>query len=150
MSDDEHTENECPICLIDYSDDDHKQLECPGNHKFHEICINAWLTGRNTCPICRTDVPGLPVSQTDSSDNIDWVSSMFNDDYPSHYIEGNDVIINGNFRVDGNVSVSGELIVEHYQVSRTYRSSDVIVTGNLIIMGNLSVSGSITARSIRF
>lgn len=49
----------CAICLSNYNiGDSLKILSCPGNHFFHEICIDSWLhIGHGTtCPLCRTNI----------------------------------------------------------------------------------------------
>lgn len=45
----------CAICLGDVEAGDViKHLRC--NHSFHDTCIDAWLTKRAICPICKSDV----------------------------------------------------------------------------------------------
>eukprot|EP00090_Calanus_glacialis_P031446 TRINITY_DN5190_c0_g1_i2.p1 TRINITY_DN5190_c0_g1~~TRINITY_DN5190_c0_g1_i2.p1 ORF type:complete len:1519 (-),score=592.62 TRINITY_DN5190_c0_g1_i2:152-4708(-) len=50
------TDNNCSICLEDMSDRDSRRLN-PCEHKFHNHCINNWLStpggAGNTCPMCR-------------------------------------------------------------------------------------------------
>ena len=46
-------ENECPICneqLIDGVN----VLSC--GHRFHNECIESWLTSHNSCPLCRRPI----------------------------------------------------------------------------------------------
>jgi len=42
---------ECMICL----DSDKINAELPCGHKFHNKCINEWLSTKNTCPVCRQE-----------------------------------------------------------------------------------------------
>ena len=44
---------ECSICLDEITDADCKILKC--GHKYHEECINDWLTRDKTCPYCRSE-----------------------------------------------------------------------------------------------
>ncbi|KAL7904498.1 hypothetical protein GGI35DRAFT_198255 [Trichoderma velutinum] len=46
----------CAICKEDMKvGDDATILPC--QHRFHDGCVNPWLSGHNTCPVCRADVP---------------------------------------------------------------------------------------------
>lgn len=46
---------ECAICLETLVNTERMSLIC--SHVFHESCINDWLNGHETCPICRTIQP---------------------------------------------------------------------------------------------
>jgi len=48
----------CPVCLDDYHADDEllKITDC--SHWFHRGCLEQWLGGANTCPVCRKRVKG--------------------------------------------------------------------------------------------
>lgn len=59
-------ETECTICRLDFEEGDKtKKLNC--GHKFHEDCVNAWLSSRRlqapTCPTCnqKVDESLLPI-----------------------------------------------------------------------------------------
>ncbi|KAK5650450.1 hypothetical protein RI129_001479 [Pyrocoelia pectoralis] len=41
----------CVICFDVLKADSSRRLSC--GHKFHESCINRWLSVNNSCPICR-------------------------------------------------------------------------------------------------
>lgn len=46
---------ECSICMDDVILDEEVMI-LPCKHWFHEVCVKAWLSEHNTCPICRTGV----------------------------------------------------------------------------------------------
>jgi len=48
-------EEDCPICLEDYTEDNPKLLtKC--EHHFHLCCILEWLERSETCPVCDKEV----------------------------------------------------------------------------------------------
>ena len=65
-------ETACPVCRIDFVRGDVVQpLHC--DHKFHIACIQRWLAGHLTCPMCRTEV-GLRSTETQEDAGIDQIS----------------------------------------------------------------------------
>ncbi|KAJ7639028.1 hypothetical protein FB45DRAFT_741159 [Roridomyces roridus] len=52
------SDQRCPICLDDYqaSDPVTKLGDC--RHWLHKECLEQWLKGASTCPVCRKDVKG--------------------------------------------------------------------------------------------
>lgn len=61
------TSSTCAICLEDYSVGEKLRI-LPCRHKFHAICVDAWLTSwRTFCPVCkrdaRTNTGDLPASE---------------------------------------------------------------------------------------
>lgn len=49
------TDNNCAICYERLKPDEiARSLEC--GHTFHRTCLDEWLGGSATCPICRADV----------------------------------------------------------------------------------------------
>lgn len=52
---DNSTSVTCAICLEDYSVGDRLRI-LPCRHKFHAVCVDAWLTSwRTFCPVCKRD-----------------------------------------------------------------------------------------------
>ncbi|KIK63978.1 hypothetical protein GYMLUDRAFT_221162 [Collybiopsis luxurians FD-317 M1] len=54
----ESSDKRCPICLDDYKalDPVLKLNDC--SHWLHKSCLEQWLKGANTCPVCRNPVQG--------------------------------------------------------------------------------------------
>eukprot|EP00276_Gloeochaete_wittrockiana_P000603 CAMPEP_0184670594 /NCGR_PEP_ID=MMETSP0308-20130426/82849_1 /TAXON_ID=38269 /ORGANISM="Gloeochaete witrockiana, Strain SAG 46.84" /LENGTH=158 /DNA_ID=CAMNT_0027117389 /DNA_START=295 /DNA_END=771 /DNA_ORIENTATION=- len=48
-------DNTCSICINEYQvDEELRALPCA--HRFHRNCIDPWLKGKHTCPLCKLDV----------------------------------------------------------------------------------------------
>jgi E3 ubiquitin-protein ligase RNF115/126 len=47
---------ECSVCK-DQFELNQKIKKIPCNHHFHEECILPWLKERNSCPVCRFELP---------------------------------------------------------------------------------------------
>ncbi|CAF1072942.1 unnamed protein product [Adineta ricciae] len=45
----------CVICMDTYVKNDHVQGLSKCTHYFHQKCIQAWLIGSATCPVCRSE-----------------------------------------------------------------------------------------------
>ncbi|KAF8110621.1 hypothetical protein N665_0081s0051 [Sinapis alba] len=58
--------NECSVCLSVCADGEEIRQLSACKHKFHVSCIEKWLKGHSTCPICRADVT---VKQTEDNAN---------------------------------------------------------------------------------
>lgn len=55
VTEDKSTSATCAICLEDYSVGEKLRI-LPCRHKFHALCIDAWLTTwRTFCPVCKRD-----------------------------------------------------------------------------------------------
>ncbi|KAL6648671.1 hypothetical protein ACP70R_012895 [Stipagrostis hirtigluma subsp. patula] len=57
---------ECAVCLAAFEDQDELRVLPACCHVFHPDCIDPWLAGAVTCPLCRADL-SAPAS-TESSD----------------------------------------------------------------------------------
>ncbi len=53
QEDNEHADEQCSICMQDFtpSDEIPKLPYC--RHRFHRHCIKKWVTEQNSCPLCR-------------------------------------------------------------------------------------------------
>ena len=49
-------ENSCGVCKDEFNIGE-ECLSMPCNHYFHENCLIPWLKQRNSCPICRYELP---------------------------------------------------------------------------------------------
>ncbi|KAK1603006.1 hypothetical protein QYE76_070297 [Lolium multiflorum] len=47
---------ECAVCLAEFADDDELRILPACCHVFHPDCIDPWLAGAVTCPLCRADL----------------------------------------------------------------------------------------------
>ncbi|TFK97648.1 hypothetical protein BDV98DRAFT_483916, partial [Pterulicium gracile] len=50
------SDTRCPICLDDYSPEDTVMKLPDCSHWLHKDCLQQWLKGAQTCPICRRRV----------------------------------------------------------------------------------------------
>ncbi|CAN1771955.1 RING-H2 finger protein ATL72 [Linum perenne] len=49
---------ECSICLGEFSDGERVRVLPKCSHEFHVWCIDQWLALHSSCPICRNSVAG--------------------------------------------------------------------------------------------
>ena len=49
-------ENTCAVCKDEFKIGEDCLL-MPCNHQFHDNCIMPWLNKRNSCPVCRYELP---------------------------------------------------------------------------------------------
>ncbi|XP_043714836.1 RING-H2 finger protein ATL32-like [Telopea speciosissima] len=87
---------ECAVCLNEFVDEDTIRLLPQCDHVFHPDCIDAWLSKRTTCPVCRANL--VPVSGETPETMV-----------PVQYIEGDDS--------DGEIPTSEPVEAENEQVS---------------------------------
>lgn len=50
----------CPICREDFTLGQSKVIPLPCQHKFCPSCVLPWLEQRNSCPLCRCELPAAP------------------------------------------------------------------------------------------
>ncbi|KAJ4845275.1 hypothetical protein Tsubulata_038161 [Turnera subulata] len=48
--------HDCAICLSDFKVGDRCRLLPVCQHSFHALCVDPWLLGTGTCPLCRDSV----------------------------------------------------------------------------------------------
>ena len=61
-----HPSKECPICTFPLSMQRNICMTFPCNHYFHCECIHSWTNrGRNTCPVCRTNIRNTVIKSSD-------------------------------------------------------------------------------------
>ncbi|KAF7045775.1 hypothetical protein CFC21_054852 [Triticum aestivum] len=56
---------ECAVCLTEFEDSDELRVLPACCHVFHPECIDPWLAGAVTCPLCRADLtepPAIPAA----------------------------------------------------------------------------------------
>ncbi|CAA0829353.1 RING-H2 finger protein ATL29 [Striga hermonthica] len=70
---------ECAICLVEFQGDDILRLLTTCYHVFHEECVDLWLGGHRTCPVCRQNLDSptaqSPVKSSGSGDEATGVGS---------------------------------------------------------------------------
>ncbi|KAM0865699.1 hypothetical protein ACQ4PT_043095 [Festuca glaucescens] len=59
---------ECAVCLAEFADADELRVLPACCHVFHPGCIDPWLAGAVTCPLCRADLTDMtPTGQQEES-----------------------------------------------------------------------------------
>ncbi|KAJ3704924.1 hypothetical protein LUZ61_008629 [Rhynchospora tenuis] len=54
---------ECAVCLSEFEDDEKLKLLPKCSHVFHPDCIDAWLVGHATCPVCRYNLTDYKIGE---------------------------------------------------------------------------------------
>jgi hypothetical protein len=55
-------QTECAICLEDFEENVLVvSLQCEGAHTFHKDCIETWLAHEGVCPLCKFELPTVPI-----------------------------------------------------------------------------------------
>ncbi|KAI4994946.1 hypothetical protein ZWY2020_034849 [Hordeum vulgare] len=65
---------ECAVCLAEFEDSDELRVLPACCHVFHPDCIDPWLAGAVTCPLCRADLnapPAIPAAAESRGDLTD-------------------------------------------------------------------------------
>lgn len=69
---------ECAVCLSEFENDESLRLLPKCDHVFHSDCIDAWLVGHSTCPVCRANLvpdPAESIHRVDSNSAPEFPSS---------------------------------------------------------------------------
>ncbi|KAF8647782.1 hypothetical protein HU200_065197 [Digitaria exilis] len=53
-------ESTCPVCLADFDDGEVVRVLPECMHYFHAECIDTWLRGSTSCPMCRAETTPTP------------------------------------------------------------------------------------------
>ncbi|OEL32125.1 hypothetical protein BAE44_0006858 [Dichanthelium oligosanthes] len=53
-------ESTCPVCLADFDDGEAVRVLPECMHYFHAECIDTWLRGSTSCPLCRAETTPTP------------------------------------------------------------------------------------------
>lgn len=56
------SETTCPVCLADFADGEPVRVLPECMHYFHAQCIDTWLRGSTSCPMCRAETTPTPSS----------------------------------------------------------------------------------------
>jgi hypothetical protein len=83
----------CSICLELINEEELITTSC--NHIFHQLCIDEWLSKKNTCPCCRSSILDI---EYDSDDDIipplEDNNILHNAYIIPYYIENNNLLYN--------------------------------------------------------
>ncbi|KAJ6791999.1 putative E3 ubiquitin-protein ligase ATL6 [Iris pallida] len=53
---------ECAVCLCEFTEEESLRMLPRCCHVFHPECIDTWLSGHVTCPVCRADLSAAPAA----------------------------------------------------------------------------------------
>ncbi|KAJ1256675.1 hypothetical protein BS78_K334700 [Paspalum vaginatum] len=53
-------ESTCPVCLADFDDGETVRVLPECMHYYHAECIDTWLRGSTSCPMCRAETTPTP------------------------------------------------------------------------------------------
>ncbi|KAF6151020.1 hypothetical protein GIB67_016498 [Kingdonia uniflora] len=87
---------ECAVCLNHFKDDDIVRLLPKCDHGFHLVCIDAWLSSNDTCPVCRDILLPIPIPRIGDALSTQMAAdpgNRFVDENPSFEINNSEVWI---------------------------------------------------------
>lgn len=92
-------ENLCAICKEEFIINEDCLL-MPCHHHFHRVCLLPWLKERNTCPVCRYELP------TDDEDFEQRKKQKINNTNILNSNNGNNLNINTNTSTNTNTNIN--------------------------------------------
>ncbi|XP_074304863.1 E3 ubiquitin-protein ligase ATL6-like [Silene latifolia] len=123
---------ECAVCLTEFEDDDTLRLIPHCDHVFHPDCIDQWLSGHTTCPVCRANL-------TEPVTILPDINLQNGHDTVLHVIESENSSSSGNNNIDENESMEQPL---HGSMRRNHSMMRNISFGRPRWMGKFSRSFS--------
>jgi hypothetical protein len=123
--------NDCPICLQEINAETCVTTSC--NHVFYQLCIDSWLSKKNTCPCCRNSIINIDYDDTDYDDMPPLIAIDYDDMPPLTEIN--------NIYIYENQLEHGEYFTNHVITNNIFRE---VVIHNDIFRGVIINNNNIT------
>ncbi|KAK1433340.1 hypothetical protein QVD17_10250 [Tagetes erecta] len=139
----------CAICLDDYNVGDKLRI-LPCRHKFHSICVDAWLTSwRTFCPVCKRDArtatgepPASERTPLLSSNPASMASSTaLSSSYSSSYASSSRAMqIGQTSRTPSNIHSVSSTPYTHHSLQSRYQSPYITPSRSSVDIRNIASS----------